>query len=93
MKPHRIYKKVSSRYSGPADSSRPAKDIFDGIEARSRENEIISSALRSALDIALMSREYASFEDRVALIKRICINWLYENDPELEAKLEKAGEK
>ena len=92
MKPHRIYKKAPSRYSGPAGDSRPWKEIEAKMIARAEESEAVAVAIKAALDIALKSREHASFEDRLALIRGACREWLFENDPELRTKLEGAGE-
>ena len=83
--------KHSSRYKGPAGDSRPASEIFAGIEARAQENAGIHTALTAALDIALKSRQHASFDDRIALIKGVCRDWLFKNDPELRTSLALEG--
>lgn len=63
--------------------NRAAAEIFTGIENRAQESTAIAESLRAALDIALTSRKCASHQDRVSLIKGVCIDWLMEHDIEM----------
>lgn len=81
----------SSRYKGPAGDSRPAAEIFAGIEAREVENDAVQKELIAAIENTLSNRKLASFEGRIQLIRNTFVDWLFENDPTLEHR--KDGEK
>lgn|GEM_PF-6444949 len=70
--------KHSSRYTGPSGDSRPAREIFDGIEARAIAGRAMEGALLEALDNAFCSGVFANTRpsDRVDAIKSVFMGWI-----------------
>ena len=80
----------SSRYKGPAGDSRPAAEIFDGIEARAQQAEPFRARLIGAMNDIRDNMTLTSLDGRVEAVREIVIDWLAKNHPEFMAA--QAGE-
>ena len=78
----------SSRYTGPAGDSRPAKEIFAGMEARSREAEVALSGFHGYLDKIMSDMPLSSHPCRVEAIKDAFISWWMKHDLGVKSKME-----
>lgn len=76
--------KHSSRYNGPAGDSRPADQIFAGMEKRREQSEQVLNELEMQLDKALADMTLSSPCGAVDAIKERFISWWMEHD--LDAK-------
>ena len=72
----------SSRYNGPSGDSRPAAEIFAGIEAREVQTQECIDRLNLAMDDVLKNVTLSSFDARVAIVKGTAIEWLMKHDLE-----------
>ena len=86
---HRI-KAPSSQYTGPADSSRPPKDIFDGMEKRKQQTQEVMAGFHDYLDGILSGLTLSSHPARVDTIKSEFIRWWEKHNLEVRKRLEDA---
>lgn len=80
--------KHSSCYKGPAGDSRPAAEIFAGIEARAEEQKAAMAGFEDYLDGLLSAMPLTSHTGRVAAIKERFIAWWMEHDMDAKERYE-----
>lgn len=88
---HQRLVRHSTRYKGPMGDSRPPSEIFAKMEARAKEGAVIRERLIAALDIALNSRQLATYESRLDMINDTYVKWRASKSPSFRDKLEQAG--
>lgn len=79
--------KHSSRYQGPAGDSRPAAEIFSGIEEREKEAEQFQEMLMAAFDTVFRSMTLSSPEDRILMIWYAALEWRMKHDIEFRERV------
>ena len=83
--------KHSSRYKGPAGDSRPAAEIFAGIEARAQQEQLYRDRLLAAMDEIMEKADLMVWESRAELVRKTAIDWLIKNDPDFAEMAAQAG--
>lgn len=83
--------KHSSRYKGPAGDSRPASEIFAGIEARKKQAEQFEEMLMAAFDAVWRSATLPSPDDRILIVWYAAVKWREEHDVEFAEMVQRAG--
>lgn len=84
--------KHSGRYKGPAGDSRPAAEIFAGMEARSNQAEPFAARLKTAMDDVRDNMTLTSPDGRVEAVKEIVVDWIFKNHPDFIDRAAQAGE-
>ena len=84
--------KHSSRYKGPAGDSRPAAEIFAGIEARAQQAQLYRDKLLVVMDEIMEKADLMMWESRAALVRETAIDWLIKNDPDFAERAALVGE-
>ena len=79
--------KHSSRYKGPAGDSRPAAEIFGGIEAREKQTQKFEKILTDAFDSVLRSATLSDPEDRISIVWDAAVQWRVKHDLEFAERV------
>ena len=79
----------SQRYTGPAGDSRPAKEIFDGMESRSKQADEYAEKLTTAMNDVLENATELSANGRIELVKNVAFEWILKHDIELRDRVER----
>lgn len=66
----------SSRYTGPCGDSRPAAEIFAGIERKATQSLGYQARINDLLDAILEEKSDLSVDGKIEMIRRTVVEWL-----------------
>lgn len=81
----------SQRYSGPAGDSRPAKEIFGGMESRSKQADEFAEKLTTTMNDVLENATEMSATARIELVKSVAFEWILDHDIEMREMVDQCA--